>query len=159
MYRVNDHGRGWRVVCVMLGRRYSRYFADSHYGSRARSCKVAADYAAHWNRLCEELSALRRRFVVPCVSRTGLVGVTRYERRTGGAPCWIAYWTDPTTGRRVSRQFSVDLHGEDGAREQAIACREQAMRELRVRYEFLLDSLGLRGETDRDRPDVPDQLL
>ena len=150
VYRQSNRGAGWSAGFALLGVQYFRYFADSAYGSPAAARRAAEEYATSNCELHEELLALRRRFAVRSNSRSKIPGVSRYEGYGKHGPYWLAYWDD-ARGRRVSRRFSVGRFGETEAFERAVKAREQAVADLRKRYQQLLEELGLVAGPARKR--------
>lgn len=129
--RMDDASRGthaW-IVCVQRHNVIAtKTFSDGVWDSK----RAALAAARAWRD--EQLQAqgeyehtLWRRNCLRRNNRSGLVGVARYERKSGGAPFWMASWTNEH-GISRKRKFSVKLWGEHGAKRRAIEERDQQMR-------------------------------
>ncbi len=81
------------------------------------------------SKLKREGLALKRRLQVRSTNSSGIPGVTRYEY--GNRVFWTAYWDEK--GRKRSKKFSVAIHGEEGAKRRAVACRQEATRDQKKR--------------------------
>jgi hypothetical protein len=116
--------RGWYVFLRRYGRRYSAVFTDRGHGGRKRALAAAK---AHRDRLVRELNPMTKRefaMIRRSTNTSGIPGVRRIEKASG-----YAYWTATTelpTGR-LHRTFSVNLLGEEVARQRAIEERERQL--------------------------------
>lgn len=139
--RSRHRGTGWQVRFQVLGEPHFRYFADRRFGSTEAALSAAIAYASHDLELHRELLALHRRLAPRSTSRSGLPGVSRYERTAGRGAHWLAYYDDPISGRRKSKRFPISMHGEQVARQlamewRAIAVAAQLDRYLRLRRDL-----------------------
>ena len=117
---------GWVVHVSHEGRRFRRYFSDKQFGSRDSAYTAAQQLALAWGDRSEVVALLR--WLKPRQnSRSGTPGVARYEGKPGRGRFWLAYWDED--GRRVQKEFSISVHGEERARELAFKIRQRAMRE------------------------------
>lgn len=154
-YRNELSGSGWTVQITVKGIRFRRYFADSHYGSSDASQKAAESMARKDQDLLKEYVALWRRFAPRRNSRSGMPGINRYEPTSHHNPFWLAYWTDPVTGRKTSRKFSVSAWGEEKALEMAIESRRTALDEMQRRYVTLSEYINqeyIKGRSESTSP-------
>jgi len=111
-----------------------RCFTDGRYGGKRSALQAAIRFReAALTSARDKGYQLWRRNRKRRNNTSGMVGVGRYvsrERRRQGIIeriSWQAFWDDPD-GRRHSRKFSVNLHGERRAKELARRAREDAMR-------------------------------
>lgn len=165
VYRTSFPFEGWKVQIRILGDRYNRFFSDAEFGSAEIAREAALAFANEDSVSRGKLLGLQRRFNCKVNNRSGVVGVARYEGGSRRGPFWVAYITDPATGRRSSRTFSVSRHGEETARAQAIAWRQEAARELLKAYKEIVDALRVpiaaslkRRAARRLRPSTPPSL-
>jgi hypothetical protein len=170
IWRINrplDNEVGWRAQYYIMGRQCVKLFSDLKYGGSDRAKKAAETFALADIKEHEELRNLNRRLEPRQNSQIGVPGVGRYARKKGG-PFWAA--SVSRDGKKHMRKFSVEIHGEDLARQLAIECREQMVVEERKRQSDLvqkyaplfaetsiaerseLKTLNLRLEPRRDSP-------
>jgi DNA invertase Pin-like site-specific DNA recombinase len=132
-YRVDNKSAGWVVRISIEGKVKSQYFSDQVYGS-SRAARAAAQQEGLRNReIHRELLILRRTFYVRSSSTTGVSGVSRSSERVRRNAHYMAYWIDPTSGKRMYSRFYVHRLGENEALRQAICAREKATEPLRER--------------------------
>lgn len=150
IYRTTQDN-GWQVIFSICGDRHRRVFMDAAYGT-SQAAKLAAEELAYKDlELHAELLALRRRFEPRTSSRSGIPGVARYDATPSRGAYWMAHWTDPVSGRKRAKRFMIDKLGEDLARDEALACRADAVEPLADRYQEILKQLGY------DSASIPDQ--
>ena len=128
--RVDDSRRGthaWFVTVQRHNRINTKMFSDGVWGGKRKALEAARTWrdqhlqAEHEHQLWRR-NRLRRN------NRSGLVGVARYERKSGtdgrssGGAYWLASWID-SKGTSRKRKFSVRLWGEEGAKTKAIEVR------------------------------------
>lgn len=125
------HG-GWEVRFHRRGKRVEKFFADGKYRGKTRALKAARQYR-------DEIEAKLPKLTVHELSRkpsrrnqSGMVGVRRHEqtdiRGDWGYTYtfWVAQWTDET-GKRRTRSFSIQRHGEEEAYRLAVKARKKGM--------------------------------
>ena len=142
MRRSDRRGQGWQVRFQVLGESHGRYFADRQFGSAEAALAAAAAFAAHDLALHRELLALHRRLAPRATCRSGTPGVSRYAARPGRGAHWMAYFTDPATGRRQSVRFAISVYGEPIAQLLAHSWRARAIAPCLERYIGLLQQVG-----------------
>ena len=133
--RVNlSDGRlvGWLVRTSLEGKPLRRFFADQKYGGRKAAYQAAKRFVTQWGSR-SEFHALLSRLKPRVNSRSAIPGVARYQGEPGRGPYWLAYWDE--NGRKVQKRFPVSVHGEDKARELALAMREKGVRTYAERLE------------------------
>lgn len=126
----------WLVQVQRRGEITIRSFTDGRYGGKRAALEAAIrfrDAALSSGR--DKGYQLWRRNRKRRNNTSGIVGVGRYvnheHRRQGIVEriSWQAFWDGPD-GRRHSRKFSVNLHGERRAKELARRARADAMRAI-----------------------------
>jgi len=135
--RVDTDSNGthaWRVTIQRRNEIVVRPFSDGVHGGKAKALKAAQAFR---DEMLGEMHSpdfvVWRRNRKRVNNTSGVVGVGRYvsrhvhEGRVIERPSWQAFWTDES-GRRVSRKFSVAVHGEKQARLLAIECRRRGTR-------------------------------
>jgi hypothetical protein len=124
---------GWKVTLTRRGKYLYKSFADSKFGGKTKALAAAKEWRAQVIESTSDVDyVLWRRKKRSRPNGSGIVGVGRYTVRYGNTRhlVWEAYWQD-VDGRRHSRRFFVSVHGERGAKSQAVATRRQAMDELK----------------------------
>lgn len=137
--RIDNPSKRYHAWVVQVQRRKkptARSFSDRRHGGkrkalaaaiRCRDTLLAEANQAHY----QQWRYHHRR----ADNTSGIVGVGRYLWRTRfnnsvyEIPAWQAYWND-RHGKRHSRWFSVNRHGEARAKALALRARKQAIREL-----------------------------
>lgn len=133
IYRADANkttGPGWRVFLQRQGRRISRAFQDSVYGSSDAGLAQAKSYrdaviSAIPPRTNHEQAVLLKKS-----NRSGISGVRYAEYNKG--PFWMAM-IDTPEGRK-NRSFSVSKYGYEEAKARAIAQRQAWLKEHPVSY-------------------------
>lgn len=131
-----DHNRthSWQVRVQRCGQAVTQQFSDALHGGKAQALQAAIKFR---DELTEQMhdpyAVVWRRNVRRANNTSGVVGVGRYvsremqNDRIVERAFWQAFWSDEQ-GRRVSRKFSIAVHGEQRARMLAIECRRQGTR-------------------------------
>jgi len=119
----------WAVEIVnATGRHYAR-FADVRYGGNSEEALAAA--IQNRDEALERLGLIERAHKSdsehPGVSRTEIDRPTDTGKRI--VAHWQAYW-NRRDGRQQTRRFLVSKHGEDGAKQLAIAARQHALKAI-----------------------------
>lgn len=151
IWRIDDeinNSHCWRFQMVRNNQKVSKQFSDSVYGGTRKTLQVAIRYR-------DEILAktdlfeqqIRIRTELRRNNKSGYSGVRRYEK--GSKPgskshqvYWSATWTNED-GVKHSRSFSINLYGEEDAKQLAIAERERQ----------LLKVCAIKGSHWRD-PDI-----
>lgn len=129
----HDYGNthGYWVRYNKEGALFTKLFSDSVYGSQ----EAALQAAQKWH---DELLAAfplpnRREFAQKArrKSNSGIVGVRKGKDYSKGKTydVWIASWS-PQRGVYKAKKFSILKHGDEGAKQLAIAAREAGLREM-----------------------------
>ena len=123
----------WLVQVQRRGEITIRSFTDGRYGGKRAALQAAIRFRdAALNGARDKNYQLWRRNRKRRNNTSGIVGVGRYVSRERGRRgiieriSWQAFWDGPD-GRRHSRKFSVNLHGERRARELSRRARADAM--------------------------------
>lgn len=131
-----SHTYAWVVQVQRRGRITLRRFSDGRYGGRRAALAAAIRCRdSLLKNAPERRYALWRRNQKRRNNTSGIVGVGRYVSREHARGriiervSWQAFWDGPD-GKRHSRKFSVNLHGEKQARELAQRVRAAAMRAI-----------------------------
>jgi hypothetical protein len=140
MHFASGEEVGWRVRFSLHCEKIVRVFTDATYGCSVAARQAAERFASEEAEHCQEILALMRRLYVRTNSRTGIPGVARVERKSGG-PYWVAYWDED--GRKIQRKFSESLYGEEEAKEMAICARRLAVKPYVRRLTELKASLKI----------------
>lgn len=126
----------WAVQVQRRGEIVIRRFSDGRHSGKAEALKAAIRFRdGTLNGFTDQRYALWRRNRKRRNNTSGIVGVGRYVSRERGRHgiieriSWQAFW-DGADGRRHGRKFSVNLHGEQRAKELARQARTAAMRAL-----------------------------
>ena len=146
--------KGWRLSVTRAGTDLVKYFSDREYGGMKKAYNAADKARIRLERILKDVPA---RVAVRAKPRSkGIRGVHRAKTigRKGDRqrPAWVATWTE--MGKRRTRKFPIDKHGEKGAKNFAIQARKDAEKSqglLRIKSEIraklndaqkFLDSLG-----------------
>lgn len=132
-----DHAQkrthAWIVQVQRRGEITIRRFSDGRHGGRQKALEAAIRFRdATLSQLHDARYPVWRRNRKRRNNTSGIVGVGRYVSREQGRRgivervSWQAFWDGPD-GRRHTRKFSVNLHGERRARDLAPRAREEAM--------------------------------
>lgn len=126
----------WLVQVQRRGEITIRSFTDGRYSGKRAALEAAIRFRdAALNSGRDKGYQLWRRNRKRRNNTSGIVGVGRYVNREHGRQriieriSWQAFWDGPD-GRRHSRKFSVNLHGERRAKELARRARADAMRAI-----------------------------
>ena len=124
----------WVVRLSRQGRGVgTRFFYDHVYCSTEAALQAAKQYRNELLKLYPPLSSRSYREKLPPRNTSGVVGVSRDNGRTG---YWMAC-TRLRDGTLLIKRFSVKRHGEEGAKQLAIAERERQLQ--LVDYPKLVD--------------------
>jgi hypothetical protein len=124
---------GWKAGVMRRGKAMHKHFADSKYGGKTKALSAAKAWRDEVVKSNSDVDyVLWRREKRSRPNGSGIVGVGRYEVRYEASrhPVWEASWQD-ADGKRHSRRFFISVHGERGAKAQAVAARRGAMEELK----------------------------
>ena len=123
---------GWEVRLQRHYVRYSRYFADSIFGGKLAALRQAKIYRDDLEASFQKMTVADKAHHPSARNQSGVVGVRKHQQsdRRGDfvyhSWCWIAQWTDGH-GRRKTRSFSVEKHGDDEAFRLACEARSQGV--------------------------------
>lgn len=122
---------GYQVRLMRRGKAISKFFSDS--SNKGKTKALAAARAYRDDMLTKIGPANTGPHTVPSARNTsGIVGVRRREaiRETDDYLYyhyfWEASWTD-AEGERQKRNFSVNKHGEEEAKSQALSARKRGL--------------------------------
>lgn len=160
----HDYGNthGYWVRYNKEGALFTKLFSDSVYGSQ----EAALEAARKWH---DELLAAfplpnRREFAEKArrKSNSGIVGVRKGKDYSKGKTydVWIASWS-PQRGVYKTKKFSILKHGDEGARQLAIAAREAGLREMDLDWHGDFTAIGNPSNSNsgaRTLPDEPSDL-
>ena len=121
----NSVTHGWHVKLRRRGRAHRKFFSDARFGGKRKALRAAREHRDELvARLPTETTADRRDRMTDR-NTSGVVGVRRVERQRHGRlyESWVAQWTDDD-GLRRTLSFSVDVYGEDEARDLALFARD-----------------------------------
>ena len=135
--RIENYKRradGWWVRLQRQGRKFSKFFKDSDYASRAAALREARQF---YKLLCREHpKTTGREHAERETARTGeIIGVRRLlkiDKRWRDEhvyEVWEAKWSHKKNQRRV-KTFSVEKYGEEAAKRLAIEARLQGLAEM-----------------------------
>jgi hypothetical protein len=116
------------------GRDYADYFPDAVWGGKRLALVAARRFRDELLERVEPDLRVRRRVPKGVRSKTGVVGVSVERHLVEGRVYrrYVAHWSDPEEGP-MRRRFSVERHGEEGARALAEEVREQGVARSRAR--------------------------
>lgn len=135
IYRIDDERRqihGWGASVQRTSGKAQRIFRDKMHGGRETAYQLAIAWAEeHLKKFPAKprialMTTLRRN------NRSGVPGVYRYPADGSDklGACWIARWAVTPNARQKFRKFSIDLYGEEQAKQLAIQARTRAMQAL-----------------------------
>lgn len=156
----HDYGNthGYWVRYNREGALFTKLFSDSVYGSQ----EAALEAARKWH---DELLAAfplpnRREFAQKArrKSASGIVGVRRGKAYSNGktSDVWIASWS-PQRGVYKTKNFSILKHGEEGAKQLAIAAREAGLREMDLDWHGDFTAVGNPGNPNSGPQDSSEE--
>jgi 5-methylcytosine-specific restriction endonuclease McrA len=156
----HDYGNthGYWVRYNREGALFTKLFSDSIYGS----AEAALEAAQKWH---DELLAAfplpnRREFAQRArrKSGSGIVGVRRGKDYTNGKTydVWIASWS-PQRGVYKTKKFSILKHGEEGAKQLAIAAREAGLKEMELDWGGDFTAIGNPGNSNSEASVIPEE--
>lgn len=118
--------KGWRLSITRAGTDLVKYFSDREYRGMKKAYDAADKARAKLDRMLKDvparvaISAKPRAKGIRGVHRARTIGRKGDQQR----PAWVATWTED--GRRRTRKYPVDKHGERGAKTKAILARQEA---------------------------------
>jgi len=134
--RIDDeqhYTHAWRVSIRRQGEMFVKNFPDLRYGGYEAALNQAKQHRNHI--VLTYPPTTRKEFCEAnrLNNQTGISGVYRYAKpyklKNGTIKkiwYWEANWPD-AKGKSVSQSFRVSVYGEQGAKELAIAAREEGM--------------------------------
>lgn len=134
--RTRTHA--WRVQIQRQNKMIYKYFSDGAFGGKKRALLAAKKYlsALLSDRANVDWKMWQRMQMRP-TNTSGVTGIGRYSTKKVQADgqvkihySWQAFWKD-ADGRRRARSFSVNVYGEDRARELAKRARREGLREVK----------------------------
>lgn len=167
----NAQGPLWAVNFTRRKRAIKRYFFDSTYGGKAQALLMAQAYRDAAMRLFPPSTRMALNTQLRKTNTSGVTGVYGI-RKNGKLTAWSAILI--SHGKRFSRTFSIQVHGIEGAWQQAIAARQEfqvhcqdrfviqcpeATADAMRRFPELLEHAGRLPETDAARDAMYRQLL
>ena len=126
----------WRVSFSRRGKRYVKSFPDKKLGGKGRALQMAKAYRDQF--LAQHPPLSRREFCTFLRSnnQSGITGVYRYAKSFTLAKgevkkswYWEATWPIGRS-QQAHMAFSVNEHGEQRARQLAVAARQKALAQL-----------------------------
>jgi len=145
-----DSGLAWFVSLRRHRQKYSACFRDKRYGGKDAALSAALAYR---DKVVSETQTLTRRQFATIVRVTNISGIPGVRRIQKKPP--YAYWTAETQlpdGRKLHRTFSVNLLGEEGARQSAIEERLRQLEQVTGLHCFSPAAIGT-GEEDGETED------
>lgn len=131
---------GWRIVFSRYRERNCRLFSDKKFGGNKAARQAALAFLGNNTEHIEELTSLMRRLEPRSNTRFDIPGITRVKI-ADGRYFWLAYWDE--NGRKVQKKFSIQLYGEDAAKELAIKARKKGVARYVKRFNQLKRQLNL----------------
>jgi hypothetical protein len=122
---------GWFARYTREAVTFSKHFADKDFGSPEASLQAAKE----WHKRARELFPPMNRREYASLrkgnNKSGIVGVYRTTSVVKGHryAFWVGSWT-PWKGKKGMKSFAVGKYGEDGAKQLAIAARDEALRQM-----------------------------
>jgi hypothetical protein len=135
IWRIDDEIKNfhcWRFQMVRNNKKVSKQFSDSVYGGKRKALQIAIRYRDEILATTDLFEQqIRIRTELRRNNKSGYSGVRRYEngRKPGSKSrqvYWSATWTNED-GVKHSRSFSINLYGEEEAKQLAIAERERQL--------------------------------
>ncbi|WP_226858549.1 AP2/ERF family transcription factor [Diaphorobacter aerolatus] len=119
-------GNLWLVNVKRQGRLFHRSFFDNAYGGRDSAFTMAVAYRDALLRIFPPLTQLQQRVKIRSNNKSGMAGVSaRYDDNRRRLKAWVA--TMDASGVTHQKYFSVKEHGEEKAKELAIAARKELL--------------------------------
>lgn len=130
-----SRAKGYFVRYRREGAQFNKLFSDGVYGSSEAALEAAKLF---YKELVEAFPPMNRREFVEIKRRnnkSGIVGVWRQINNSKGYeyPAWHAWWS-PRKGVYKHTSFAVSKHGEEGAKQLAIAKRAKGLREMELNW-------------------------
>lgn len=127
---------GWEVRMQRRKRKMARFFSDLNFGGKRAALQAAKAYR-------DSLERYNRKYTVNDLAenpskrnRSGLVGVRLKQQKDQRGEFeftywyWVAQWTDGR-GKRRTKSFSVEKHGDEEACRLACEAREKGVSQSR----------------------------
>lgn len=129
----------WQVSLRRHGKRIARTFAEARWGGREAALAAAQDWRDAVVAAIPPITNHHAATRIGTRNTTGISGVLRSTPRDNPrGTIWIATLT--TRDEQKKRAFSVATYGEDGARERAIAQRQEWLTQLPPHYHSMSDT-------------------
>lgn len=124
---------GYQVHVERDGNTITKLFSDSRYPSRMAARKAAIEYRDQV--LAEAPTPLNRLgYRTKALSNTGEVGISlTFVRRSTGKQPVLTVSASPTPGKMMSRKYSIEKFGYEGAMERAKAWRNDVLQKRNAR--------------------------
>lgn len=124
---------GWEVRMQRRGIKTEKFFSDSVFGGNRSALDAAKSFRDEIEAAGKKLSVRERARTPSTRNKSGTVGVRKHKQIDIRGEYeyhywyWIAQWTDGL-GRRRTRSFSVQAHGERKAYRLACEARRQGVK-------------------------------
>lgn len=118
------------VAIKRHGLQLSKHFATSLHGGEEGAFRAAQEWRDRILALLPPMTYRQLRTLVRRNNTSGVPGVWRTEKHS------CAYWvaTSELGGKKQTRHFNVNEHGEEGARQMAIKARQQMLQAVPDRF-------------------------
>jgi hypothetical protein len=126
---------GWFARYTREGVTFSKHFSDKEFGSAEASLQAAKDWHTKARELFPPMDRREYANLQKGHNKSGIVGVYRTTGVTKGHryAYWVGSWT-PWKGKKGMKSFAVGKYGEEGAKQMAIAARDEALRKLEAEW-------------------------
>ncbi len=130
--RSGTEHSGWEVRIQRRGKRIEKFFADNAHRGKRAALQAAKAFRDSMEQELKPYTVKELAKSPSIRNKSGIVGVRRsvhtdirgnYEFMYA---FWVAQWTDGK-GRRRTRSFSVDRHGEEQAFRMALQARQNGV--------------------------------
>ena len=124
---------GWEVRMQRQREKQSKFFSDSIYGGKLAALRVAKEFRDELELEAQRMSVVEKSLSPSKRNRSGIVGVRLHQQvdRHGQFEyhswSWVAQWTDGH-GRRRTKSFAVEKHGDVEAFRMAWQARKEGVR-------------------------------
>ena len=122
---------GWFARYTREGVTFAKHFADKDFDSADASLQAAKAWHQRARELLPPMSRREYSNQRKSNNKSGIVGVYRTTSVTKGHryAFWVASWS-PWKKKKGMQSFAVGRYGEEGAKQMAIAARDEAIKQL-----------------------------
>nr|WP_267884648.1 AP2/ERF family transcription factor [Paracidovorax citrulli] len=148
MRRVNGIAVAWRVSIRRRGSTVERIFSVKAFGNLKKALRAAIAFRDEVNQIFPPLTKQEAHAIRRSTNTSGVPGVYRTKMDEWKASIRFE------DGKCKTRQFSVRVYGEDGARQLAIDARVELLKQVRGHLIYHDEKIKIRSSDCVDEPAV-----